>query len=63
MEPPPLVSPSVMDIVLRFPMRMLKAKKLEGPESLEKAYCLLQPFFAKHLEVSLVQNYLTMISN
>ena len=52
-----------MDIVLRFPMRMLKAKKLEGPESLEKAYCLLEPFFVKQLEVSLVQNYLTMISN
>ena len=52
-----------MDIVLRFPMRMLKAKQLEGPEGFEKAYCLLQPFFAKHLEVSLVQNYLTMISN
>ena len=50
MEPP---SSSAMDTVLRQPMRMLKAEKVEGPESLQKAYSLLQPYYAKHLEVSL----------
>ena len=51
MEPP-----SAMDIVLKQPMRILKAEKVEGPENLQKAYSLLQPYYDKHLEVSLDQN-------
>ena len=51
MEPP-----SAMDIVLRQPMRMLKTDKVEGSENLQKAYSLLQPYYDKHLEVSLDQN-------
>ena len=52
MEPP---TASAMDIVLKQPMMMLKAKHVEGPESLQKAYSLLQPYYAKHLEVSFDQ--------
>ena len=52
MEPP---TSSAMDIVLKQPMMMLKAKHVEGPESLQKAYSLLQPYYAKHLEVSFDQ--------
>ena len=48
---------SVLDIVLIKPMKLLKAGKVVGAESLQNAYRLLHPYYATHLEVELHSNH------